>query len=96
MYGLSCGLNSGGNIFALPPSVADPCNPNGLKSDPDFLDSSVILYAAGSTGIVHDLSTNTQAQNTVPVTISTCIQLTSTFAGQVRVIDDYEKSCLGS
>lgn len=61
MFGLSCTLNSGPNILALPTGVADPGNPNGVRSDPDFIDSSVILYTAGSTGVVHDLSTNTQS-----------------------------------
>lgn len=61
MFGLSCTLNSGANILALPSGVADPGNPNGVRNDPDYIDSSVILYAAGSTGVVHDLSTNTQA-----------------------------------
>lgn len=75
MYGMSCGFNSGSNVFALPSSVADPGNPHGLKSDPDFLDSSVILYAAGSTGIVHDLSTNTQAHFSGHAHEITCMAL---------------------
>ena len=75
MYGMSCGFHSGSNVFALSPSVTDPSNPYGLKSDPNFLDSSIILYAAGSTGVVHDLSTNTQAHFTGHKHEITCMAL---------------------
>ncbi len=58
VHGLACKLNSGNVLLSLP---SDACgNPSGQRSDPDFLDASVVVYAAGALGVVHDLSTNTQ------------------------------------
>ncbi len=92
VHGFNCKLYSGNAMVAL--ASGSSANPTGLRTDPDFLDNSVVVYAAAALGIVHDLSTNSQNTfgghdyDVTCIAISNCTQYVATGSSGAR------KSCI--
>lgn len=72
VHGLSTHLHSGNVLLSLPTGGV---NPNGVRSDPGFIDPAVAVYASASVGVIHDLSTNRQQLFTTHKHEITCIAL---------------------